>query len=346
MKADKSAISALSSLIDSAEKIVVSSHTHPDGDALGSTVALVEYLRRSRGKDASGVICNSPGRDIAFICDGNGNITFHDSEPEKAESLIAGSDLLILLDCNGFSRTDSLESIFKAYSGRKVLIDHHMYPERDSFDLVFSETEISSSAELLYGILLRMDDVAMAPENLPAESAAALLTGMTTDTNNFSNSVYPSTLEMASGLLRAGVQRDAIIDRLYRSGSEDRVRMTGYMQWQRMVTLPSGAAYIVIRSKDIEEFRIVEGDTEGLVNIPLTIGNIRISLLLREDPAGYFRVSIRSKGDLSARELAAGWFNGGGHFNASGGRLYIGKDIASPDDAVPYVEKAIMEYLG
>ena len=170
------------------------------------------------------------------------------------------------------------------------------------------------------------------------------MTGMTTDTNNFANSVFPSTLQMASELLAAGVDRDALLVQLYQSYRENRIRLMGYMQSEQLHILPNGTAYMIL-TRDIQQrFDMKDGESEGLVNVPLAIGAVKLSVLLKEDD-GHFRVSVRSKKGTSAQQLALSHFHGGGHENAAGGKLYIGQDIPSPDAAAGYVEQVLKAFL-
>jgi phosphoesterase RecJ-like protein len=209
----------------------------------------------------------------------------------------------------------------------------------EQFALIFSETEISSTCELLYHILMHTRNIAHDASRLPAESATSLMTGMITDTNNFANSVYPSTLIMASALLAAGVNRDDILDKLYNQHSENRLRLMGHMMKDLMTLTSDGAAYIVLDKKTQEAYNVQEGDTEGFVNMPLSITNVRMSILIKED-IGRLRVSIRSKKGTSANRCARMYFNGGGHENAAGGRLEI-----PVSEAASYIEKHVHEFL-
>ena len=172
----------------------------------------------------------------------------------------------------------------------------------------------------------------------------ALMIGLTTDTNNFANSVFPSTFQMASELIAAGVDRDALLVNIYNSYRENRVRLMGYMQSEELHILPNGTAYMIL-TRDIQQrFDMRDGESEGLVNVPLTIGKVRLSVLLKEDD-GHFRVSVRSKKGTSAQQLANTYFHGGGHENAAGGKLFIGQDIASAQEAPACLERILKEYL-
>lgn len=348
----------LNTLIDGASRITVLGHTHPDGDALGCTAGLTVFLQ-NRGKDAVVVLPDAPADNLRFIIPSSCPFLSFDQEPEAAASRIRESDLIFLLDCNGFSRTEGLEPFLSASKAPKVLIDHHLNPQRESFNLVFSTPEISSASELLYWVLKALDEPTVpkggTPEGASAFSLATggvlpsatigtcLLAGMTTDTNNFANSVFPSTFQMASELIAAGVDRDGLLQQLYNSYRENRVRLFGYMQAENLRIL--GGAACMILTRDIQQrFDVREGETEGLVNVPLSIADVRLSIFLKEDD-GHFRVSIRSKKGTSAQQLAQQYFHGGGHENAAGGKLFIGEDIAQAQDAAAYVESALKSFL-
>ena len=338
-------IQKLDAFIEGAKEIVITAHIHPDGDAAGSTNALLGYLR-SRGKDNARIVYPEPLADtISFIAAGTDCRMLLDplTSPEESMSAIAGADLIFCLDCNSFARTGLLEDAMRSSSARKVLIDHHLAPDSGAFDLVFSTPEVSSSCELLYNVLLALPDVGGDVSRLPQPSAEALMAGMTTDTNNFSNSVYPSTFAMASGLLAAGVDRDGILQKLFNEYRENRLRMMGWLLYENMRITDAGVAYMIITSDTAERFGIREGETEGFVNMPLAIGRVKMSILLKIDGNGYFRVSVRSKKGYSSNLCATRYFHGGGHENASGGRLFFPQDIPSPDEAAGYVERVTGE---
>ena len=340
------AVRALEMILSRAHAVCICAHAHPDGDAVGSCLGLLHYLRENRGLDARVVLPDEVPGTLSFMVrdDDRAFLTEADKEKERAGEIISGCDLLFVLDCSGPSRTEALESAVRASGAVKVLIDHHVNPEKEGFDLVFSETEISSACELLFNILMSLPDVAGDAGNLPAAAVKALMTGMTTDTNNFANSVFPSTLGMASALLAAGAPRDGILMDLYQSYRENRFRLMGYMLGKMEIT-PEGAAIMILTRAEAERFGIEEGETEGFVNMPLGIAGVRLSVFLKEED-GKFRFSSRSKPGTSARLLAAGWFHGGGHECAAGGKLLIPEDIPSPDGAESYVRKALKEFLG
>jgi bifunctional oligoribonuclease and PAP phosphatase NrnA len=333
----------LDSLIGDSYRVLIVTHTHPDGDAIGSSTALASYLRECRGKQVCVVIPNPAQANLNFLMEGT-DVLDYSRETEEADGRIRESDLIFCLDAPGFHRTDALEDALAAAAGKKVLIDHHPGPSEEQFCLIFSQTQVSSASELLFQILMGLPDIGGNAGRLPSRCARSLMCGMTTDTNNFANSVFPSTLEMASQLLAAGVDRDEILSHIYQSFAENRVRLIGYLLSEKLQVRANGLAYMILTAAERKRFDCHEGDTEGIVNMPLAVGSVRMSLLLTEDD-GFFRVSIRSKRGVSANACARKAFNGGGHEQASGGRLYIGRDIASAGELGDYIERNCAEFL-
>ena len=319
--------------------IVIATHMKPDGDAIGSCLGIYHTLKLY-GKSAKIVISDSPASNLDFLIseDIRKDMFIHNLRKEETEEVIKGCDLLICLDFNAFHRTDTLENPLKESQAVKVLIDHHLSPDSEAFNLVFSETEVSSASELLYHILKTLPLIDNDPRRLPLQAATALMTGMTTDTNNFANSVYPSTFMMASELIDAGVDRNNIIQKIYNSFKESRIRLQGHILKDLMTITEDNVAYIILDKETMERYNVQEGDTEGFVNIPLSIDSVKMSILIKEDD-GKARVSIRSKIGTSANRCARTYFNGGGHENAAGGRLYIPADIADIKAAAEYIER-------
>jgi phosphoesterase RecJ-like protein len=330
-------IRRLETFFAEAERVCIVVHTHPDGDALGSGAALLAYLGGCRGLQASLLLPDPPGAYLAFLLPEKDVLTLP-GDAAPARERLDECDLLVCLDMNGFSRAGDLEADLHACKARKVLIDHHLNPDLPSFDLVFSQERISSASELLYQVLQALGG------ELPLPVLTPLMAGMTTDTNNFANSVYPSTLQMASELLAAGVDRDALLDRLYHRYRENRLRAMGAYLDELLHITPDGVAYAVLDRSFLERFSLQEGETEGFVNLPLGIDGVRLSVFLREAD-GHFRVSLRSKRGVQASRLAAEAFHGGGHECAAGGKLYFPEDISAPDRAADYIETRTARFM-
>lgn len=332
-------INMLNMMLSKAESIVITTHMKPDGDALGSSMAMYHFLRMN-GKKSRIVLPHRQPANIDFLIgeDDRSSIYIYEEGKEEAELAISSADLIICLDFNALHRTDRLEPALAGSKAAKILIDHHLNPDKESFNLIFSETEVSSASELLFHILMAMPQISHDASRLPAEAATALMTGMTTDTNNFANSVFPSTLRMASALLEAGTDRDMILSMLYNRFSESRLRLMGHMMKDLLTITEDNVAYMVLDRQTQLKYHVADGDTEGFVNMPLSIESVRMSILIKEDE-DRLRVSIRSKKGTSANRCARLHFNGGGHENAAGGRLLISKDIASISDVADYIEK-------
>ena len=325
-------IRILSSLIDSSERIVVSTHTHPDGDALGSSGAVFNYLREVRGKTDVSMVRESAPATIAFI---GGDI------PVMGAQAIEAADLIICTDYNSLIRAGSqFEPALRASKAKKVLIDHHLNPQEAEFDLVFSRAEVSSASEMVYEILRAMPGIDGRTARLPLSVLNCLMAGMTTDTNNFANSVFPSTLSMAGDLIASGVDRDAIVAELYNRYRPNRVRAIAHILSEEMTIRPDGLAVIIVTKELWHRFGLEEGELEGMVNIPLTIDEVKVCLYLREsEDAPEMRASIRSKRGWSANAMASKYFHGGGHEQAAGGKLRIPEDIPDAAAAAAFVQK-------
>ena len=283
-------------LVGDAARPVIVTHAKPDGDAIGSSVAMYHFLRMAGKSDVRLVLNDRYPAFLDFIASQvlEEDIIIHDVAPGPAEMAIRESDLILCLDFHAFHRTRNLESYLAGSKAAKVLADHHLDPDRSLYAVSFSETAISSASELVYQIL----------------------------TNNLNNSVYPSTLEMASELLRCGVDRDLILRKINQEHSEDRLRLKGYMLKDLLQVTEDGVAYMVLDREAQRKYRMKEGDTEGFVNEPLSIGKVRMSIFAREEDSE-IRISIRSKNGTSANRCAGLFFNGGGHENAAGGKLLM-----------------------
>lgn len=328
--------------VENGRKFCIVGHTSPDGDAVGACVAMREFLR-SLGKEAVIVL---PNRFPAFLrhLDPEGTILLYDADKERAGRAISGSQVLFCLDFNSFSRTDEMADALEASKARKILIDHHIGPDVRSFDLTLSMTDISSTCELLYHILKMFPNVGGNASLLPPLTAEALFTGMTTDTNNFANSVYPSTFSMASELLAAGMDRTAMLCRLYNQFSEGRLRLIGELLRNRMKIVDGKFSYMMLPLGLQHEYGYSKGDVEGVVNRPLEIKDVLISVLFTEDK-DFVRVSIRSKPDVDVNAFARKYFNGGGHKNAAGGRLEMDMGMIPEYFAASVREYAMQAHL-
>lgn len=324
----------LSARIDGAERIVLLTHVNPDGDALGTMLGLNRYLEK-KGKRP---VMALPNRFPAFLdfLPGSRQILVHEEQGEKAEKAVREASLIICLDFNDAGRLKGMQESFDASGAFKVLVDHH--PGNPVFpDLAFSETEISSSAELMFHLIAGMDGDAL----IDPETAECLYTGIMTDTGCFQfGSSRPATFETVAQLLARGIDKDAIFSRVYENYTADRMRLMGYCMNEKMKLIAGGkAAHISLSMEELARFNHRIGDTEGFVNLPFSIGGVVASALIveKEDQV---KISFRSKGDIEINRFAAEHFLGGGHRNAAGGESYDGLE-----ETVRRFEKTITEFL-
>lgn len=298
------------------KKITLLGHVSPDGDALGSTLALYEILR-NEGHDVKVVYPTIYGSNISDIPGASESIIDKEN-PEEAREAITGADILFLMDFNEPKRLEDLERVVLDSKAYKVLIDHHLDPTSIT-DLCFSYTFMSSTSHLLYTLL----DAMGWKGKINKTAAECIYTGMMTDTGNFSyNSENPSIYTTISHLLECGIEKDKIADRIMRSYSIDRIRLTAHILNNNMTIFPEyKTAIITVSRQEKGMFNYNVGDTEGVVNEPLNAKEIEFSIFLHE-MAKYTKISLRSKGDFPVNEFARKFFNGGGHKNASGAEVY------------------------
>ena len=325
------------SCISGAKKVVLFGHVNPDGDSIGSLSGMYDFLANN-GIEAERIVPGAYPGFLAFL-DPEKKITVYNNDKEKALSAVREADLMICLDFNSFSRIDEIGEVASRSGAVKILIDHHLFPDK-SFDLTISDTEVSSTCELVYIVIEELLKLyPAAPLSLAGETA--LYTGIMTDTNNFANSVRPDTFRIASLLMEHGVDKTAVQQFVFGGFSEERMRLMGYILYSKLrVYKDCNAVMISLSAEEQSRFDYIKGDSEGFVNIPLSIKNVRLSCFLREDTEkAMIKVSLRSVGDFPCNKLAAEFFNGGGHLNASGGEFW-----GTMQDAERLFETALEKY--
>lgn len=337
-------------LLADAQRIVVFTHLSPDGDAMGSSLAMYHWLKL-HDKQAHVVVPNAFPAFLAWL-PGAEDIIVYENDTNKAQQVIDQADLHICLDFNEPNRIGPVGKLMLQTSCPKILIDHHLHP--DSFPTeTFSYPPAAATCELVYRFFWQMaDGVAPIGEGETAmRIAMCLYTGLMTDTGNFAfNSNDPDLYEIVAELMRNGIDKDSIYNAVFNQYSENRMRLMGYSLHSKMRVYPEyHAALIAISDEELAQFDFQPGDTEGLVNMPLQISDVYYSLLLREDKKivqgkqqAKIKVSLRSQGDRPVNVLAREVFNGGGHKNASGGDFYgpLNKAIEAFENAMPdYLKK-------
>jgi phosphoesterase RecJ-like protein len=326
----------LRSLVAEADTIVLCCHQNPDGDAMGAMLgwgAVMQHL----GKEPLMVVPDMFPDYLQWLPNTE-KVVRYDKRKDFVDTVLKIADLVFCLDFNSLSRTDAMEEALKNSPAKKVLIDHHPNPDVDT-TLCFSRPEASSASELVFRIVWQMGLF----EELGKHYAVPVYCGMMTDTGGFTfNSNDPDVFFIISQLLTKHINKDKIYRNVYHNYSEHRLRMVGFVLCNRLVVDDKRhAAYYTLTRDDQKQFHFVKGDAEGLVNMPLQIKGLKLSISLREDTEreNLVWVSLRSVDAFPCNKVAAQFFNGGGHLNASGGRVY-----GTIEDAVKTVEEAFRTF--
>jgi phosphoesterase RecJ-like protein len=306
----------LSKLFSVARNVVLICHINPDGDAIGSQLALYHYLR-SIDRNVDMISPNNLQEFLKWM-DGVDKINIFIKDRKKCRNLISQADLIVMLDFNQSNRMGEAEDIVLSSNAGKVIIDHHLEP--GSFaGLVISDPSRCSTSELVYELVCEISDNG----SFSRSYAESIYVGIITDTGNFEHGSYSSrTFRIVADLLDSGIEKEKIYNLVFNNFSAERIRLQGFALNQRMVVLPEyNTAYIYFTKEDLVKHGHVKGDTEGFVNLPLAIRGIHFSVLFIEKD-GFIKLSFRSKGHFPSNELAAKYFNGGGHLNAAGGEYF------------------------
>ena len=318
-----------------ADKIVIVSHVSPDGDAIGSSLGLYHFLI-SQDKNVNVIVPNA-FPDFLRWMPGAKDVIVYNKYKEYADKLINEADVLCCLDFNVLSRIDTMEEVVKNTPARKMMVDHHLYPG-DFCRITISHPEISSTSELVFRLICQLGNFS----DISKEGAECIYTGMMTDTGGFTyNSNDREIYYIISELLSKGIDKDEIYRKVFNTYSEGRLRLMGYVLYDKMQVFPEyNASFIWLSREEQNRFQYVKGDTEGFVNIPLSIKNVCFSVFLREDAEkDMIKVSLRSVGTFPCNKVAAEFFNGGGHLNASGGEFY-----GTMEEAIDLFKQALVKY--
>ncbi len=335
MKLSQENLEILRTMVSGApKKVVILSHTNPDGDAIGSSIAWGEALKHA-GHTVSCIVPNKYPYYLGWMT-GAENVLLYNQDSEQAAKVIAEAELIFCLDFHSISRLDALgEEVTRNTSAKRVLMDHHLNPS-EQFDVMFSHPESSSTAYLVYCIMTAL----WGEKSITKEQAEVLYVGMMTDTGNFSfSTLTPDLFRAVAVLAETGIDIPKIYNNVYNSFTEGRARLFGYVINRKMKTLRKGTvAHLSITEEEMRRFWFQQGDSEGFVNYPLTIKKMKMSAIFVEHH-DFIRVSLRSRGKVDVNVFAARYFNGGGHKNAAGGKSFV-----SMEETIRRFEQAVEEY--
>lgn len=330
-------IATLKENIDNSNRIVICCHKSPDGDALGSSLAWAEYLR-TQGKEPDIIVPDAYPDFLQWLPGSDRIIRYDKHAADKADEMLQKADLIFCLDFNGTNRVDEMKYALEQSPAHKIMIDHHLDPSMDTV-LTVSHPQMSSTSELVFRIIWQLGGF----EEMSRKCAVCIYCGMMTDTGGFTyNSNQPEIFFIVSQLLTKGIDKDKIYRNVFNNFSPWAIRLRGYLMSQKLnIFNDLHAAYFTISRRDMRDFHFIKGDAEGLVNEPLKIKGMRLSISLREDDRrdNTTWVSLRSVDDFPCNLVASEFFNGGGHLNASGGRLHC-----TLDEAERVVRRAFAHY--
>jgi phosphoesterase RecJ-like protein len=308
-------------------------HVNPDGDAIGSVLAWSNFLKE-KGINSTVIVPNHFPDFLKWI-NGTENILVYFNQKDRCERILKSSDLLFCCDFNKISRLEALGEFIETLGIKKVLIDHHIGVEEKDFALIFSKVPISSTSEIIYHIIRQITG----KKHVAPRIAEPLYTGIMTDTGAFTHSCSPEMFRIVADLMECGISREQIHSKVYSSFSVNRMRLMGYFINKIEVLPEYRTAYISLTREELDRFKFEPGDTEGFVNIPLSIKDIVLSVFFTESKEGFIKLSLRSTGQFSVDNMSRKYFQGGGHKNASGGKSFV-----SLDETVSFFKSILPEF--
>lgn len=309
-------IEAVKKLLSVPKNIVLVAHRNPDGDAIGSTLAMQHYLSKN-GHRTTTVLPNDVPEFLQWL-PGVETVYKYDKQNKQSKRALDEADIVFVLDFNAFHRVgDDMQKALESYEGTYIMIDHHQQPDPIS-EYIYSDTSICSTCQMVYQFIEMMDDL----DKIDANVATCLYTGIMTDTGSFRfPSTTSSTHKIIGELIDKGADNAKIYDRVFNTNSISRLKLMGAALSNLTVLPQYNAAYITLSQEELNKFNYQKGDTEGLVNYGLSLKGIYLAAIFIEDEEQeIIKISLRSKGDFSVNKFSRNHFNGGGHDNAAGGR--------------------------
>ncbi|RXG23531.1 DHH family phosphoesterase [Leeuwenhoekiella aequorea] len=330
----KSELLLLQDLLSTPKNIVIIPHKNPDGDAMGSTLGLLQYLNK-KGHRATVVSPNDYPKFLKWLPFEDFVIKY-DLQNQQALRLIKEADLIFTLDFNSLSRVGDMSVILEKSSAQFVMIDHHQQPD-DYAVVTYSDVTICATCQMVYHTIEMLGD----KDLIDADIATCLYTGIMTDTGSFRfRSTSSLTHTVIASLIEKGADNAFIHEQIYDANSFSRMQLLGTALTNLKVLPEYRAAYITLSQDELDEHNYQKGDTEGFVNYGLSLDNIKIALIFIENKQeGIIKISLRSKGDFSVNEMSRSHFHGGGHTNAAGG-----KSDLSLEDTVAYFISILPQY--
>lgn len=326
--------SKLKKLLTTPKQIVITTHRGPDGDAMGSSLAMFHFLKQF-GHSVN-VITPNEYADFLHWMNGNQEVLVYEGNEEKAQKITKNADLIFLMDFSDISRISDFAETVSSAKAIKILIDHHQDPDMSMANIVFSDTQACSTAELVYEVINAME----LSGHINKAIAECLYVGIMTDTGSFKySSTSAKTHHIIASLIELGADNAKIHDLIYDNSSANRMKLLGYCLNKKLLLYPeNNSAIISLTAEELKRFNFKKGDTEGFVNYALAIKGIKFAIFITEKE-GVVKLSLRSKGNFKVNKIANKYFNGGGHMNASGGTSQV-----SVNETIEITESIIKKY--
>ncbi len=327
-------INALKTLLSLPKKIAIIPHKNPDGDAIGSTLALYHYLK-NKGHEAVVVSPNDFPKFLKWM-PGSETILNFEKENSQAKDILKHAEVIFTLDFNHLGRVGQMTKNLETATATFVMVDHHQEPS-DYAKIMYSDVSMSSTCEMVYHLL----DYLGATDDITAEMANCIYTGIMTDTGSFKFKATTSTThKIIAALIDKGADNTAIHSRIYDTNSPSRLHLLGCALKNMVILEDYNTTYITLSQEELDQYKYTKGDTEGFVNYGLTLQNIRFAVIFIENKEeGILKISFRSVGDFSVNDFARRFFEGGGHTNAAGG-----KSDLSIEETTTYFESLLPQY--
>ncbi|WP_336070199.1 bifunctional oligoribonuclease/PAP phosphatase NrnA [Mesoflavibacter sp. CH_XMU1404-2] len=336
----KQDISEIKSLLASPKKIVIVTHKNPDGDAIGSSLALFHYLTKINHFVT--VITPNDYPDFLKWVPGQDLILKFDSQNSQSVEALNNADIIFTLDFNAFHRAGDMENTLAENKSLKIMIDHHQQPDPYA-KYTYSDVSMSSTCEMIYNFIEMLGNL----DHLDSNMATAIYLGIMTDTGSFRfNSTTSRTHRVIADLIDKGAENTFIHNQVYDTNSYNRLQLLGCALSNLKVLPEYRAAYITLTLSELQKFDYKKGDTEGFVNYALSLNNIVLAAIFIEDAQqNIVKISLRSKGDFSVNLMSRSHFEGGGHTNAAGGKsdLPIKETVEKFISILPQYKSALNE---
>ena len=322
--------------IQKADNIVITSHRSPDGDSIGSSLGMLRFIR-SLGKEATICHPDTCPSFLEWLKDGDEIVEFETNQ-DRVISYMDSADLIFCLDYNGSNRMGKeMGGVLLAADGKKIMIDHHPHPE-DIFDISASHPEVCSTSQLIVELIVESGN----EDKLNESIGTPLYLGVVTDTGSFRfSSVTARTHELIGKLIENGVKQADVHENTFNHNRLDQMKLRGYAIAEKLEVLDyEQLAIVSLSENDLERFNYIKGDTEGLVNVALSIEGVSVAVLLTEKE-GKVKMSFRSMGTIVVNKFAADHFEGGGHMNAAGGVSFL-----TLEETIDKLKKLAPDYFG